>query len=123
MPVLVRISDNVRIVEPAGALTVGPGSLAKPLDLRGERVADLDDTLDALMKQGHTSILLNLHRVNFIDSAGLGELITWKNSAVERSVDLKLLRPTERVRRLLDLTRLTQFFEVYYDEEEALSSF
>ena len=53
----------------------------------------------------------------------LGELIRWKNGAVEGSGDLKLLEPTEQIRRLLEVTRLSQFFEVYDDEQEALKSF
>ena len=75
MSVSVRSVGDVQILEPAGALTLGRGSLAKPLDLQGQPVADLGTTLEELLGQGHTRILLNLHRVNFMDSAGLGELV------------------------------------------------
>ena len=97
--------------------------MARPLDLQGQQVADLGTTLEELLAEGHTSILLNLHRVNFMDSAGLGALVDWKKRAVEGSGDLKLLEPTERVQQLLDMTHLTRLFEVHHDEQEALRSF
>ena len=123
MSVSVRSVGNVRIVEPAGALSIGQSSLATPLDFQGQRLADLGTTLEELLRRGQTNILLNLHRVNFMDSAGIGELVTWKTRMSKSSGDLKLLKPTERVRQLLDLTHLDQLFEIYDHEQAALRSF
>ena len=124
MSVSVKAVGKVRIIVADGALTVGGrDSLARPLDLEGKKVADLGATLEELLAAGHTSVVLDLARVNFMDSAGIGELVSWRNETAEHGGDLKLLKPTRRIRELLDLTRLTPYFEIFDDEQAATASF
>jgi anti-sigma B factor antagonist len=67
--------------------------------------------------------VLDLDQVTFLDSAGLGELIACRKRTLEKGGDIVLLRPTGRVRQLLDMLRLTQVFRVFDDEPDALNSF
>ena len=86
-------------------------------------MTDLGATLQELLERGHTNILLNLHRVNFMDSEGFGALVTWKKKLGASGGDLKLLKPTERIREFLDLTHLSEIFDIHDDEQTALRSF
>ena len=76
-----------------------------------------------LFEQGQTKIVMNLQRVRFIDSAGLGELIACKKRTVERGGDIKILHPSGQVKNLLVMTLLTDVFEIFEDEEDAVKSF
>ncbi len=118
----VRERDGVHIVEVPGDFTVGR-HLGNALDLQGRSLTDLRETIEELLQQDRTSILLNLGRVKFIDSAGLGELIACKKRAAERGGDIKILRPGGQVEKLLALTLLTDLFEIHRDEEAAVASF
>ena len=86
-------------------------------------MTDLGATLQELLERGHTNILLNLHRVNFMDSEGFGALVTWKKKLGASGGDLKLLKPIKRIQELLGLTHLNEIFEIHDDEQAALSSF
>ncbi len=97
--------------------------MARPLDLQGRRLEDLGTYLVEILDRGHRKIILDMSRVGFIDSAGLGELVACKKRTVERGGDIKLLRPVGQVHKLLVMTLLTRMFEVYHDEETAVSSF
>ncbi len=114
---------DVRIIQMDGDFTVGPGPMARPLDLQGHRLEDLGTYLTDLLDRGHRKIILDLSRVGFIDSAGLGELVACKKRIAERGGDIKLLRPLGQVHKLLVMTLLTRLFEVYQDEQTAVSSF
>ena len=67
--------------------------------------------------------MLDLAGVSFLDSAGLGELIACKKRTVERGGDIRLLRPTGKVRDLLEMLSVTKIFKVFDDEPAALASF
>jgi len=82
----------------------------------------LRDTVHTLLDQGHNRILLNLERVDFIDSAGLGELVRTLASVRSHGGQLKLVHPSENVDKLLKITRLNQVFDIEKDEESALRS-
>ncbi len=123
MSLRTRSVEDVRIVQMDGDFTVGPGPMARPLDLQGRRLEDLGTYLVELLDRGHRKIILDMSRVGFMDSAGLGELVACKKRTVERGGDIKLLRPVGQVHKLLVMTLLTRMFEVYQDEETAVSSF
>ncbi len=106
----------------SGDFTVGR-QLGRPLDLKGEPLHDLRETMEALLSKGHTKIVMNLEGVRFIDSAGLGELVACKKRSVERGGDIKILSPVGQVKDLLIMTLLTEIFEIFEDEEEAVRSF
>jgi anti-sigma B factor antagonist len=123
MPISVHAHDDISIVELKGEFTLGTGGLTQSLDLRGQRLSDLGQTLRLLLEQGRRKILLDLAGVSFLDSAGLGDLIACKKRTMEGGGDIRLLRPTGKVRDLLEMLYLTRIFQVFDDEAAALASF
>jgi anti-sigma B factor antagonist len=123
MAISVRTRGEVSIIELAGEFTLGDGGIARPLDLRGDRLTDLGETLRRLLDQGSRKILLDLAQVTFLDSAGLGELIACRKRTLERGGDIRLVHPTGKVRQLLEMLYLTRVFAIFEGEAEALASF
>lgn len=123
MSVSVRTEGNVAIVELSGEFTLGRSGVARPLDLHGHRLEDLGQTLGGLLERGITRIVLDLDKVRFIDSAGLGDLVAWKKRTLQLGGDLRLLRPKDRVREIFELTALTRVFQIFDAEGPAIASF
>jgi anti-sigma B factor antagonist len=96
------------------------------LALRGRVVPEegdtaLRDTVDRLIREGRTDIVVDLHDVTYIDSCGIGTLVAKCVSLRRVGGDLKLLCPSNRCRRMLEVTRLIEaVFDVYDTEEAAL---
>lgn len=111
MKVTVRDIGKVTVVDLSGKITIGEGDVV----LR-ERVSEL-------LEGGKQNILLNLSKVSYMDSAGIGELVACYKRAKEKSGIVKLLNPSGKVYDLLQLTKLEEVFETYKDEKEALVSF
>jgi len=80
-------------------------------------------TLRDLIEHGHRKIVLNLDDVDYIDSSGIGELVSGYTTVRGAEGELKLLHLTKRVHDLLQITRLFTVFDVRSDEEDALRSF
>jgi len=80
----------------------------------------LRETVRALLDGGQRRILLNLEQVNFLDSAGLGELVRTHVAARGRGGQLTLVNPSPNVRQLLRLTRVDQVFDIAPDELSAI---
>jgi anti-sigma B factor antagonist len=112
-----------------------PTSLVTTRELDGPVIADfagkialaegttlLRDTIHDFLKQGNNRIILNLADVDFIDSAGLGELVRSLASVRSHSGQLKLVNPSEHVHKLLRITKLDQVFDIEKDEASALVS-
>jgi anti-sigma B factor antagonist len=123
MPAVIRHDGDVSIVELSGEFTLGRGGLTRPLDLHGHRLEDLGETLRGLFERGSSRIVLDLDKVRFVDSAGLGELVAWKKRAIQSGGDVRLLRPQQRVRDVLELTALKAVFSIFETETEAVASF
>jgi anti-sigma B factor antagonist len=123
MSAVVRSVGHVTIVELTGEFTLGRGTVSKPLDLHGHRLEDLGQTLSQLLDRGSSRIVLDLEKVRFMDSAGLGELVAWKKRTLQRGGDVRLLRPRARVRDMFDLTNLARMFQIFETEEDAVASF
>ena len=111
MKVNVRQIGNISVVDVSGKITIGEGDV-----VMRERVQELLDG-------GHQNILLNLEKVSYMDSAGIGELVACYKRAKEKDGVVKLLNPSGKVYDLLQLTKLEEVFETYRDEKEALVSF
>ena len=111
MKVTVRQIDQVCVVDLSGKITIG----------EGDRV--LRETLQELLENDQWRILLNLAKVPYMDSSGIGELIAGYKHAKEKNGSLKLLSPSDRVEELLRLTRLQEVVETFRDEQEAIGSF
>jgi len=89
----------------------------------GEGSALLRRTIRELLDNGQTRILLNLGDVNYIDSSGIGELVSGFTAVRNRKGELKLLNLTKKVNDLLQLTKLFTVFDVYTDEGTAVRSY
>jgi anti-sigma B factor antagonist len=87
-----------------------------------EGTALLRDAVRNYLEHGYTRILLNLERVEFIDSAGLGELVRIEATVRNRGGQLKLVRPNANVHHLFRITKLDRVFDIAPDEFAALSS-
>jgi anti-sigma B factor antagonist len=111
MKASVRSIGKVAILDLSGKITIGEGDVV----LR-EKVTELLDS-------GQRNILLNLEKVGYMDSAGIGELVACYKRAKEKSGTVKLLNPSGKVFDLLQLTKLEEIFETFNDEREALVSF
>jgi anti-sigma B factor antagonist len=106
-----RQVGNVSVVDVAGRITLGEGS------------SNLRDTIRGLLTQGNKSVLLNLGEVSYIDSSGIGELVSGFTSVTNAGGQLKLLNLTKRVTDLLQITKLYTVFEIFDDEAKAVRSF
>jgi len=106
-----RDAGPVTVLDMSGRITLGDGS------------ALLRKTLRELLEQKRIRILLNLADVDYIDSSGIGELVSGYTSVKNRGGELKLLHLTKKVHDLLQITKLYTVFDVYSDEQIAVRSF
>jgi len=106
-----RDSGIITVVDASGRITLGDGS------------AMLRKTIRQLLEEQHTQIILNLADVDYIDSSGIGELVSGYTAVKSRGGELKLLHLTKKVHDLLQITKLFTVFEVYSDEGIAVRSF
>ncbi len=106
-----RKVDGVTIVDLSGRITLGEGSVV------------LRDTVKDLVGRGSKKILLNLGDVTYIDSSGIGELVSAFTTVRNQGGELKLLNLTKKVHDLLQITKLYTVFDVRDDEAAAISSF
>jgi anti-sigma B factor antagonist len=106
-----RQVGDVSVIDVAGRITLGEGSSA------------LRDLMRELAGKGQKKILLNLGDVSYIDSSGIGELVSGFTTVTNQGGQLKLLNLTKRVKDLLQITKLYTVFDVHEDEVNALRSF
>lgn len=111
MHVEVRKAGDVVVADLSGKLTAG----------LGDRI--LRETIDTLLADGWRKILVNLSEVSFMDSAGVGELVSGLRTARNLGASLKLLNANERVHSTLYIARLLPIFEIYREEKDALAHF
>lgn len=88
----------------------------------GEPVLMLRETLRTHASEAQRKFILNLGEVNYIDSSGLGELVSSYTTIRNKGGDVKLLKLTSKTRDLLQMTKLLTVFDVYDDEGEAIAS-
>jgi anti-sigma B factor antagonist len=106
-----RQVDGVTILDLNGRITLGDGSVV------------LRDAVKDVLGKGSKSILLNLANVDYIDSSGLGELVSAYTTVKNQGGELKLLHLTNKVHDLLQITKLYTVFDIKDDEASAISAF
>ncbi len=106
-----RQAGDVTVLDLNGKITIGEGSVA----LRG--------AIRRLIEENKKKILLNLAGVGYVDSSGIGELVSSFTSVNKEGGQLKLLNLTQKIQDLLAITKLLTVFDVYENESEALSSY
>ncbi len=106
-----RKVGNIIILDLIGKITIGDGSNL------------LRDQVNQLLEKNEREIILNFAETTYIDSSGIGELISRHTTTKNQSGHLKLLKLPKKIRDLLTVTRLLHIFETFEDEQEAVSSF
>ncbi len=106
-----RQVNGVTVVDFSGRITLGEGSVV------------LRDTIRDLLSKGDRKILLNLGDVTYIDSSGIGELVSAFTTVRNGGGELKLLNLTKKVHDLLQITKLYTVFDIKDDEASAISAF
>ena len=106
-----RQVDGITILDLSGRITLGEGSVV------------LRDTIREVLGKGEKKILLNLGDVTYIDSSGIGELVSAFTAVRKEGGDLKLLNLTKKVHDLLQITKLYTVFDVKDDEAAAIGAF
>ncbi|MGA3010731.1 MAG: STAS domain-containing protein [Terracidiphilus sp.] len=99
------------VLDLSGRITLGEGSV------------QLRDAIRGLIGKGKKHILLNMGEVSYIDSSGLGELVSAYTTAKNQQAEVKLLNLTRKVHDLLQLTKLYTVFDIKDDEASAIASF
>lgn len=102
---------DVTVIDAAGRITLGEGS------------SSFRDTVRDHIAKGNKKLLINLAEVSYIDSSGIGELVTAFTTVTNNGGQLKLLNLTHRVQDLLQITKLYTVFEVFSDEAVGVRSF
>ena len=106
-----RQNGNVCFLDVSGKITLGDGSVV------------IREAVKKLVADGTKNIVLNLGDVTYIDSSGIGELVSAFTTVSNNGGNLKLLNLTKRVQDLLQITKLYTVFEVFNDEASAVASF
>jgi anti-sigma B factor antagonist len=111
MKATTRQVDSVIVVDVSGRITLGEGC------------TQLRDLIREQLAKGKKNVLLNLADVTYIDSSGIGELVSAFTAASNQGGQLKLLNLTKKVHDLLQITKLYTVFDVHDDEARAIGSF
>ena len=111
MKSITRQVNGITIVDLSGRITLGEGSVL------------LRDMVRDLVTKGQRKILLNLGDVTYIDSSGIGELVSAFTTVRNQGGELKLLNLTKKVHDLLQITKLYTVFDVKDDEATAVAAF
>ena len=106
-----RTIGDVKILDCIGRITLGEGTMV------------VRHTVRDLLKDNNNKIILNLADVNYIDSSGIGELVSTYTTVASNGGQLKLLGLTSKIQELLAITKLLTVFQVFDDEQAALASF
>lgn len=107
----VRQVGDVSVIDAVGRITLGEGA------------STFRDNIRDLATKGQKKVLLNLSEVTYIDSSGIGEMVSGFTTVTNHGGQLKLLGLTKRVKDLLQITKLYTVFEVFEDEAAAVRSF
>jgi len=106
-----RQVGDVTVMDAVGRITLGEGASA------------FRDSIRDLAAKGDKKILVNLSEVSYIDSSGIGEMVSSYTTVTNHGGQLKLLGLNKRVKDLLQITKLYTVFEVFDDEATAVRSF
>jgi anti-sigma B factor antagonist len=111
MKIEMRTVGDVRILDCSGKITLGEGTMT------------VRNTVRDILKDNGKKIILNLANVNYIDSSGIGELVSTYTTVTNNGGQLKLLSLTKKINELLQITKLLTVFQVFDNESAAVSSF
>jgi len=104
-------TDGISIIEPKGKIMGGPDATL------------LHEKLHEYIDQGKKKVVINLAQVDWMNSTGLGILISGLTTLKNNGGELKLANVTEKIHSLLTITKLVTVFEAYDSVEDAIKSF
>ena len=111
MKIEIRTIGEVKVLDCSGKITLGEGTMS------------IRTTVRDVLQNGAKKIVLNLADINYIDSSGIGELVSTYTTVVNGGGSLKLLGLTKKIHELLAITKLLTVFDVFNEERAALASF
>ena len=111
MKLLVRKAKDIVVIDVDGKIVLGDGDV------------EIKQAVDDLLQKGNKNIILNLAKVPYLDSAGLGEIMRSFTALRRDGGDFKLLSPNQRIIDLLSITKLLNVFDIYDNEPSAIKSF
>lgn len=111
MKLLIRKAKEIVIIEVDGKIVLGEGDV------------EIKQAVDDLLKKGNKNLVLNLAKVPYIDSAGLGEIMRSFTALRRDGGNFKLVSPNQRIIDLLSITKLLNVFDIYDSEAAAIKSF
>jgi anti-sigma B factor antagonist len=111
MKIETRMVGDVYVLDCSGKITLGEGTMA------------IRNTVKEVLAKGGKKIVLNLADVNYIDSSGIGELVSTYTTVTNSGGKLKLLSLTKKIQELLAITKLLTVFQVHDAEQDAVASF
>jgi anti-sigma B factor antagonist len=106
-----RTNANVTVLDIHGKITIGEGSV------------EMRNKIRELLNAGKKDILLNLGDVSYVDSSGIGELVSCYTTVANQGGRLKLLNLTKKMHELLAITKLLTVFDAYDNENKAIASY
>src|SRR6267378_1406121 len=106
-----RTVGTVKVLDVTGQITMGQGN------------TQFKDKIHSMVNQGHKNILVNLGGVSYVDSAGLGELVAAFTTVSRNGGKMKLVNMTKKMNDLLAITKLSNVFETFDKEQDAVKSF
>ena len=111
MKIETRTVGEIKIMDFSGQITLGEGT------------KEVRDAVRSILDQGGNKIILNLGGVNYIDSSGVGEMVSTFASVTNKGGQLRLVHLTKRIKEMLTITKLLTVFQSFEDEQEAIASF
>lgn len=111
MKIDTRTVNGVTVLDLHGKITIGEGSV------------EIRDAIRKHLENGNKRILLNMGDVSYVDSSGIGELVSCYTRVTNQGGQLKLLSLTKKLQELLAITKLLTVFDTYNDEQKAIQSF
>ena len=111
MKIKVKEKAAITILKPAGEMHGGQENL------------ELADIVKDLASKDKLDIVINLSKVKWISSTGLGILVSARSSLAKEGGIVKICEPNDRILGILQVTRLNVIFDVYDSEDEAIASF
>jgi len=111
MKIDTRSIGDARILDCSGKITLGEGTMSIRNAVRDN------------LQSGAKKIVLNLADIHYIDSSGVGELVSTYTTVINNGGQLKLLSLTKKIQEVLTITKLLTVFETFDNEKSALASF
>ena len=106
-----RSIDDIKVLDCSGKIVLGQGTMT------------IRNMVRDILEAGGRKIILNLADVSYVDSSGIGELVSTFTTVTNAGGQLKLLHLTKKIEQLLAITKLLTVFQVFEDEQAAIASF